>query len=135
MRRKVDPAVCRKDSELVMYPASTPLGERGHSFVTTGSCLSQNTNLPVFHVTHWKAGSTWVQGVLQRLAGERFVPLKPDMSHVLKEPIRPGGVYTPVYMRREPFVAAVTVPHTRFFVMRDLRDTLVSWYFSLAVSH
>jgi hypothetical protein len=89
----------------------------------------------VFHITHWKAGSTWVQGVLQRLAGERFVPLKPDMSHVLKEPIRPGGVYTPVYMRREPFVAAVTVPHTRFFVMRDLRDTLISWYFSLAVSH
>jgi hypothetical protein len=116
-----------------MYPVSTLLGERRKP--STGSCLSQNTNLPVFHVTHWKAGSTWVQGVLQRLAGERFVPLKADMSHVLKEPIRPGGVYTPVYMRREPFVAAVTAPHKRFFVMRDLRDTLVSWYFSLAVSH
>jgi hypothetical protein len=96
--------------------------------------LDQN-QLPVFHITHWKAGSTWVQGVLRRLAGDRYVDLKPDMAHVLAEPIRPGGVYTPVYLRREKFVGAVTVPHKRFFVMRDLRDTLVSWYYSLAVSH
>jgi hypothetical protein len=90
---------------------------------------------PVFHITHWKAGSTWVQGVLRRLVGPRYVDLKPDMSHVLSDPIRPDGVYTPVYLRRTRFVPAVTVPHRRFFVMRDLRDTLVSWYFSLAVSH
>jgi hypothetical protein len=90
----------------------------------------------VFHITHWKAGSTWVQGVMRRLAGPRYVDMKPDMSHVLADPIRPGGVYTPVYLRREKFLQGVKeVPHRRFFVMRDLRDTLVSWYYSLAVSH
>jgi hypothetical protein len=96
---------------------------------------SSTNTLPVFHVTHWKAGSRWVQGVIQRLAGDRFVPVKADMSHITREPIRPTGVYSPVYLRRDHFLAAVAIPHRRFFVIRDLRDALVSWYFSLTRSH
>jgi hypothetical protein len=89
----------------------------------------------IFHITHWKAGSQWVRAVLTSLASSRFVPVKPDMSHVLQDPIRPGGVYTPVYLDKPSFECAVDAPHRRFVVIRDLRDTLVSWYFSLRYSH
>lgn len=87
----------------------------------------------VFHVTHWKAGSQWVRAVLEAAAGDRVVPLKHDMSHVHTDPIVEGGVYTPVYMGRARFVERVGLRegHRRFVVVRDLRDTLVSWYFSL----
>ncbi|MFN0131690.1 MAG: sulfotransferase domain-containing protein [Phycisphaerales bacterium] len=96
---------------------------------------TQTATLAVFHITHWKAGSQWVQKVMQRVAPERFVEQRADHSHVLKEAIRPDGVYSPVYMRRTPFEAAVKIPHKRFVVIRDLRDSLVSWYFSLRGSH
>jgi Sulfotransferase domain len=90
----------------------------------------------VFHVTHWKAGSQWIRGVLESAVRERIVPLKDDMSHVTKDPIVPGGVYTPVYLARPHFEQAVgDIDHRRFVVIRDLRDTLVSWYFSLKLSH
>lgn len=87
----------------------------------------------VFHITHWKAGSQWVRAVLEQAAPERIVPLKHDMSHVHTDPIVPGGVYTPVYMNRARFSQAVGIrpDHRRFVVVRDLRDTLISWYFSL----
>jgi SAM-dependent methyltransferase len=45
-------------------------------------------------------------------------------------------VYPTVYVSRAQF-EATKVPdhHTKFFVMRDLRDSLVSWYFSRLYSH
>jgi lipopolysaccharide transport system ATP-binding protein len=90
----------------------------------------------VFHVTHWKSGSQWVRGILEAAVPGRIVRLQPDMTHVTKAPIVPGGVYTPVYLGRPPFEQAVGgVDRRTFFVMRDLRDTLVSWYFSLKLSH
>ena len=90
----------------------------------------------VFHVTHWKAGSQWIRGVLEEAVPDRIVPLKEDMSHVSEDPIVPGGVYTPVYMARPPFEKAVgDVDRRTFVIIRDLRDTLVSWYFSLKLSH
>jgi hypothetical protein len=88
---------------------------------------------PVFHITHWKAGSQWVRGVLGRLVGPRL-----HGREGIESPIRKDGVYSPVYMTVEQFEQAlgeVNVPHRRFVVIRDLRDTLVSWYFSLLVSH
>lgn len=90
----------------------------------------------VFHVTHWKAGSTWVREVLQAAVPDRIVPVKTDMSHVTHDPIVPAGVYTPVYLPRPRFQEAVgQTDHRLFVVIRDLRDTLVSWYFSLRYSH
>lgn len=92
----------------------------------------------VFHITHWKAGSQWVLAVLRSACRERIVPIKENMEHVREEPIRPGGIYSPVYLKREAFEEAVEakgIPHRKFIVIRDLRDTLVSWYYSLKVSH
>jgi lipopolysaccharide transport system ATP-binding protein len=59
-----------------------------------------------------------------------------DCGQFLAQPIRRHGVYPTVYVTREQF-ESVAIPPTskRFVVIRDLRDTLVSAYFSLKVSH
>lgn len=91
----------------------------------------------IFHVTHWKAGSQWIRAVLEEAAGTRIVPQKPGQDHVFRDPIVPGGVYTPVYAAVDQ-LRGVTPPgldHRTFVVVRDPRDTLVSWYHSLRYSH
>ena len=59
-----------------------------------------------------------------------------DQSQVRHSPIQPGGVYPTVYLSKWEF-DNLDLPSDcrRFVVIRDLRDTLVSAYFSLKVSH
>ena len=91
---------------------------------------------PILHVTHYKAGSQWVLRVLQELAEPWVVPPEVDGRQFLDRPVRGWGVYPTLYLTREQ-VESVPLPPTakRFVVIRDLRDTLVSAYFSLKVSH
>ena len=91
----------------------------------------------VFHVTHWKAGSQWVRSVLKHAAPERFVQPRPAGPDPLGGPVVPGAVYSPVYAPLSRFRAAVpaSLDQRTFVVIRDPRDTLVSWYFSLLHSH
>lgn len=95
------------------------------------------SSLPtVFHITHWKAGSQWVSAVLKAFAEERMITPKVKSAHFLEDAIVPGMIYPTVYVSREQF-ESVHVPenHIKFIVIRDLRDTIVSHYFSLTVSH
>jgi hypothetical protein len=95
------------------------------------------SDLPtVFHITHWKTGSQWIYQILQGVAPERIVPPKNRVAHFKEDPIIPGRIYPTLYVSRDEF-ELVDVPenHIRFVVIRDLRDTLVSRYFSLKVSH
>lgn len=91
----------------------------------------------VFHITHWKAGSQWIRAVFNRVAPERLANTKPDMSNVCDDQLRPGAIYSPVYMPTHWFDEQVTPQeHHRYIVIiRDLRDTAVSWYFSMKHSH
>jgi hypothetical protein len=90
----------------------------------------------VFHVTHYKAGSRWVFRILKRCVGDRIVKVRADHQEVLDEPIKTGRVYSVCYLARERFDEIETPVDSRlFFVTRDLRDTLVSGYFSLKHSH
>lgn len=90
----------------------------------------------IFHVTHWKAGSQWIRKILTACAPELIVEPKLYERQFLQEPILAGRIYPTVYVTREQFYS-VRLPQQwrRFIVIRDLRDTLVSAYFSIRFSH
>jgi lipopolysaccharide transport system ATP-binding protein len=90
----------------------------------------------VFHVTHHKAGSQWIRRILEELAQPWVVEPRPDGNQFLSKPLRPHRVYPTLYLTRDQF-ERVRVPagSRRFIVIRDLRDTLISAYFSLKISH
>ena len=86
----------------------------------------------VFHITHYKAGSQWVYQLLDSLAPGRIILPQPSAAHVLAQPVIGGMIYPTAYVTREQF-ERLKQPgrHVKFVVIRDLRDTLVSWYFHL----
>jgi hypothetical protein len=90
----------------------------------------------VLHITHWKAGSQWIYKILQQCAPERIVQPEVGEVQVRYYPIRSGHIYPTVYMQKEELDLVVLPPGSRrFVVIRDLRDTLVSAYFSFKISH
>jgi lipopolysaccharide transport system ATP-binding protein len=95
------------------------------------------TGPAVFHVTHWKAGSQWIHKILSRCAGARLVPPGPESADgTFRRPLLPGRVYPTCYLDHGQFHALrLPEPSCRFVVIRDLRDTLVSLYFSVKLSH
>jgi len=90
----------------------------------------------VFHITHYKSGSQWVLAVLTEVVKDRIIAPQVAANHVTQEPIIPGRIYPCVYLPRPVFIEA-NPPDNRkvFIVIRDLRDTLVSLYFSVRNSH
>jgi lipopolysaccharide transport system ATP-binding protein len=58
------------------------------------------------------------------------------VAQFMEDPIEPHGIYPRLYLTREEF-ESVSLPPSwrRFVVIRDLRDTLVSAYFSVKLSH
>jgi lipopolysaccharide transport system ATP-binding protein len=96
-----------------------------------------DTRLPtVVHVTHWKAGSQWIRKILDSLAPGRVIEPRADNSQFLIRPVVAGRVYPTLYVTRNEY-ESVRLPGDvrRLTVIRDLRDTLVSAYFSLRYSH
>ncbi len=115
----------------------------------------------VFHVTHVKSGSQWVYNILEGCAPGRIVKPRVKVAQFYEDAILPGMIYPTVYVSQPRFEATLRpqnhpsadhqidspayknwrnfvelqLPIKVFFVMRDLRDTLVSLYFSLKVSH
>lgn len=90
----------------------------------------------VFHVTHAKAGSQWIYKILLGCAPDRVIPPQLGMTQVFEQPIRPGAVYPGLFLTREEFDRIALPPGSRrFVVIRDLRDTLVSSYYSMKISH
>lgn len=97
-------------------------------------------NAPVIlHITHHKAGSQWVAEILKHCVPPDTVVLPQTRSaHFKPEALRPGALFLTVYLPRnqvETVTANFAGPIRRFVVIRDLRDTLVSLYFSARYSH
>lgn len=90
----------------------------------------------IFHITHWKAGSQWVRKILEACVPDSIVTPRVYEAQFLNDPIQPGKIYPTVYVTREQFYS-VKLPASwkRFVVIRDLRDTLISVYFSIRFSH
>jgi len=91
----------------------------------------------LIHATHPKAGSQWVQAIFSDLFGVSAVPNLAGNGTPSDGVFRNGRIYLSVYLLPDEIARHAGSPDafTPFFVMRDLRDTLVSLYFSLKVSH
>lgn len=90
----------------------------------------------ILHVTHWKAGSQWIYKILRDCVPDHIVPPEVENRQFLESPLHPGMVYPTLYVTKQEF-DEVEVGHDwrRFVIIRDLRDTLVSAYFSIKISH
>jgi hypothetical protein len=78
----------------------------------------------IFHVTHWKAGSQWLNKIINRCVGDRVVFADAYGDQFLRRPLLRGRVYTTCYVTRQEFYCVpLPEPWHRFVVIRDLRDT------------
>lgn len=93
----------------------------------------KSPELPVtLHITHAKAGSTWVDAILRSLFGKRVLPRGYKMPDFATAKER---VFS-VFMTRDEFLARPELATAkRFIILRDLRDTLISRYFSILKTH
>jgi hypothetical protein len=96
---------------------------------------AQDPMPPVFHITHWKAGSQWIYKILRQCVLDRIIEPRLGETQVRHHAIQRGRVYPTVYMTKEDFTKAVPPDSKHFVVIRDLRDTLISAYFSFKHSH
>ncbi|HWD20732.1 MAG TPA: sulfotransferase domain-containing protein [Verrucomicrobiae bacterium] len=90
----------------------------------------------LLHVTHWKAASQWIRALLNDAFGSAVLEPEKYRAQLWREPLRADAVYPCVCLDYFEF-AALELPEDsrRFVVIRDLRDTLISAYFSLKFSH
>lgn len=99
-----------------------------------------NTPLPaVIHITHHKAGSQWVAEIFRSILEQNsFIRPQPLVQHFNRKSLQ-LGIFIPTVYKPRPYVEAIcsetNVPVRRFLVIRDLRDTLISYYFSVCYSH
>lgn len=110
-----------------------PTQEAGYSGVPV---IHQSVSPAIFHITHWKAGSQWIREILSGCAPESIVTPHIGVAHFTDNPLREGAVYPTLYVTKEQFYS-VNLPSVwkSFVVIRDLRDTLISAYYSMLYSH
>jgi hypothetical protein len=90
----------------------------------------------IFHVTQYKAGSQWIYNILLQSVPERLVHPKVKCAQFIWDDIIPGKIYPTVYLPRTLLYKKALPGRSRHFVvLRDLRDILVSAFFSMTVSH
>ena len=104
-----------------------------------------------YHCTVQKSASQWLRGILSDPRTYRHCGLRPYryQDHLpgrhdprkltlrrFDQAFPPATIATPVYIDYEGFATIPKPPHYKaFFVMRDPRDVLISWYFSSKFSH
>ena len=127
--------LCNLPGKAVCYVSSVKTRKDGAS--ACAESRSTAVNYPtIFHVTHWKAGSQWIHKILREAVPDLVVKPQLYVAHFCDSPILSGKVYPTVYVTKEQF-DSVNLPEKwlRFVIIRDLRDTLISAYFSIKVSH
>ena len=85
-------------------------------------------------VTHAKAGSTWVDRILRGIYGKQVAPRLFDIPDTFS--FAKHRIYSAIFMNRGEFLQHPELFGIhRFVVIRDLRDTLISYYFSTRDTH
>jgi hypothetical protein len=111
--------------------------QREKSQIRKSLVVESRNELPtVFHITHWKAGSQWLYKILREIAPDRIVAPQLYEKQFMEKPLQRGGIYPTLYLTKELF-HSVSLPdnYRKFIIVRDLRDTLISAYFSTRFSH
>ena len=103
--------------------------------------LTAKSAMPtLMHITHPKAGSTWITVVLHELFRDGVAPRGRGVAEasggdLAQHVFETGRVYPSMFMTREQVLAHPELNGCkRFIVIRDLRDTLAALYFSLKMS-
>lgn len=101
----------------------------------------------IYHCCIQKTGSQWLKKIFSdplvyELTGMKaFNPQRnflggDPIRDVIENPFPPGTIVTPFYVDYEDFKKIPKPPDWKaFFVMRDPRDFLISWYQSVRYSH
>ena len=90
----------------------------------------------LLHITHAKAASQWFRCIFRAAFGSAIVEPDPDGLVWFQQGITPGKVYPCVFLSSLELAAAQLHGNIRrCVVIRDLRDTAVSAYFSLLATH
>src|SRR5437773_9004408 len=98
--------------------------------------LSVPPNAALFHITHWKAGSQWMRAVFAGAFGPENVVEPLEFGQQLTNGISVGKLYPCNYIIKQEFdLLDLPKDARRVVIIRDLRDTLVSWYFSTRNTH
>jgi len=111
----------------------------------------KSENINIYHCCVQKTGSQWIKAMLWDLMTYQYCGLKPhsfqgrrlksDGRRSVTEPIEidpfpENTIVSSLYMTYENYLRiSKEKPHKTFFVMRDPRDLVVSWYFSTKNSH
>ena len=105
----------------------------------------QNKMATVLHITHRKAGSQWIHKIMNALASaigqissidRPYIEPLSNVQHFLSKPIKNGYFYPTLYVTYDQY-QKIQIPSDSaiLIVIRDLRDTQVSGYFSIRYSH
>lgn len=99
----------------------------------------------IAHITHPKAGSQWIRQILMSCVPDLVVPSVSELAanpamnpswDFLDQPVLPGRVYPALFLPKDHFNKVQGAESVRrFVVIRDIRDSLVSGYFSIRYSH
>jgi Sulfotransferase domain len=90
----------------------------------------------LFHITHWKAATTWIQRILKDAFPKKTLMPRTYFDVNPSLPVIPNRIYPAACLTKEAFDALELPANTRrFVVIRDLRDTVVSAYYSIRYSH
>ena len=104
--------------------------------MTNYGSINLSPDTVYYHITHWKAGSQWFFALLKAAFRSAVVEPEADVAHVTSRPPLPGRIYPCCYISQTRY-AALKLPERarRIVIIRDLRDTLISGYFSMRDTH
>lgn len=121
------------------------------SFARVSPVLYHSTNANLFHCCVHKTGSQWIQSILSDLITYRYSGLTcyAYQSRMLNgydsriitqrsfdKPFPEKTIVSPLYIDYDNFDKIPKPKSSRaFFVLRDPREILISWYFSARYSH
>ncbi|MDQ8195155.1 sulfotransferase domain-containing protein [Coraliomargarita sp. SDUM461004] len=88
----------------------------------------------LYHVTHAKAGSSWIYKILKKAYRENVADrIGSDYARIQ---CQPDVIYAAIFADYNTFLEAKPSADSKcFYVIRDIRDTMVSLYFSHRYSH